>query len=948
MKEMDERVNEGDQMSEQVQTNGRTTVETRGWEGELVIVQPDEDIGRVEQIAEQLDGMRPVLAVFLGGTGHLMALHLKVLLTARFGKSWQKKIRILVFDTTDEPYAVRLAGRTIRLEPGAEFFNIGNVPVARIKRNIDNLESIGERFQGVLDRLPAMSLRNGAKSVPPLGLLAFYWHFSTIYDELRNALWTLAGRDQDDARVALQQQGINTIIGGSFVGGTSSGIALDVAALIRAEFEDLGAQEDFCHITGVAVLPQAFPGIPRTNLYANTGASLQEVNHLMVNGAFSAPYPDGRVVELQQAPFDLLYVLDGVDERGRAWSGIAEVTAMAAKGIYLQMASQLGRRGDNVFDNLDEILMGRTPEGEGTFLASYGLGYLEFPAPEVAELCTRRLLAELITGRWLAAPAGESDDGQPMQRLQAITPRQLGSRLLRDDEGGDLRVTLRQPGWLKNKRHDEVAAAAKAYVREYGYARVGKELLPKVAHHASTCSEQQRERWQAWVAMTLFAPDSTLPTVLSDLQRARTQLVGWLDENRGRLAELEKMEAAAETVTHKEAALVQAAGSLFIGRAGRIQEALDGYFQAAAEWYELQLQVAQVQGRRQVWSQLSDHLQALAQRVGMLADRLEAMAPRLQNDVQARQQAMQQRGVSRFSLADEGYLNELYEAHKPEAVNLPAQLEDVTALELANLSSDRLQETLLSALREQFAAVRQMDIEMVIEARSGEMSPRARRQHLFRLATPSWSIDRARLPEGGNGLVRIEVLGVPTVNDTLFDDETTLVSTHDPYRLVAFVVVAGAPITALQQYGRYMQMMEEVQRQRPIHVLPHFLADAGRVKLAFALGSIFGFIYSQGTYFYYQPSDELKQPRRLENGLANAIATLETDEALVREIMERVDAQIARLGLQRAIQVLTDYYSAAPEGRTSVDDLARELKQQVRDYTEELRQISDFSRGLNS
>jgi hypothetical protein len=61
---------------------------------------------------EQLEQMRPTLLIFLGGSGQLMAVYLKAMLKQRFGDAWQKKIRLLVFDTAEEPLVVS-AGETI-------------------------------------------------------------------------------------------------------------------------------------------------------------------------------------------------------------------------------------------------------------------------------------------------------------------------------------------------------------------------------------------------------------------------------------------------------------------------------------------------------------------------------------------------------------------------------------------------------------------------------------------------------------------------------------------------------------------------------------------------------------------------------------------------------------------------------------------------------------------
>ncbi|KAA3655764.1 MAG: hypothetical protein DWQ04_33025 [Chloroflexi bacterium] len=213
-------------------------------------------------------------------------------------------------------------------------------------------------------------------------------------------------------------------------------------------------------------------------------------------------------------------------------------------------------------------------------------------------------------------------------------------------------------------------------------------------------------------------------------------------------------------------------------------------------------------------------------------------------------------------------------------------------------------------------------------------------------AGASWNIDRTRLPDGGTNLVRLSVMGVPDANDTLFSGEN-LVSTHDPHRLVALTVVAGSPQSALQQYDLYRQALENSHSRKPLYVLPAFLTSADQGKLAFALASILGLTYSQGTFFYYKPADPLASPVKLANGLLNSIQALTEHDGLVSEIMERVDAQIARIGLRDAIQILTEYYSTIPDGNTQLDEELRELKRLVRNYAEDLRRFSEFNVGLN-
>ena len=92
--------------------------------------------------------------------------------------------------------------------------------------------------------------------------------------------------------------------------------------------------------------------------------------------------------------------------------------------------------------------------------------------------------------------------------------------------------------------------------------------------------------------------------------------------------------------------------------------------------------------------------------------------------------------------------------------------------------------------------------------------------------------------------------------------------------------------------------------------------------LAFALGSIFGFIFSRGFYFYYRPVDSLDAPVKLDNGLANAVHRFCLQDNLGRAKMERVEACIEETGTPVATDRLARDYRQAEAGN---GELARTL-----------------------
>ena len=147
---------------------------------------------------QQLLQMRPTLIVGIGGSGQLILANLKSLLQASFDDSWRRRVRLLAFDTTEETFQMQGENGLVTLEADAEFFDIGNVPVNSIVRNIDSQAAIKERLGPVLAKLPVGVLRSGSKQLRPFGLMAMLWNHPTVVGQLRQALWMLAGRNQTE------------------------------------------------------------------------------------------------------------------------------------------------------------------------------------------------------------------------------------------------------------------------------------------------------------------------------------------------------------------------------------------------------------------------------------------------------------------------------------------------------------------------------------------------------------------------------------------------------------------------------------------------------------------------------------------------------------------------------------------------------------------------------
>ena len=877
--------------------------------------------------------LRPTLIIGLGGTGHRIALRLKSLVYNTWPPDQTEPlIRFLVFDTAQEDLTLPHPSGPIRLEPGHEFHDIGQTPVANIKRHLSRQSAIEERLGGVMANLPPTVLRNGAKQLRPLGLLAFLWRYAEIETHLRDAIWSLAGRQHNDTR-----EGVNVFIVNSLVGGTGSSAFLDVAHVVRDLFDELGTLADFCYITGVGLLPRAFHGVNGPNLIPNAVASLKEINHCMMRGGFTARYPNGRVISTLQPPFNMYYLVDGVDERGHTWSGAGEVCRLAAEAIFLQMASQVGQKHENDFDNLDEVLIQQTEEGDGTFYGSFGLASLYFPGHLVAQVCAARQAARVIREGLLAAPPATTVTDQRVADLieaMNLEPTQLAEFIARDDQGLPLTVELNTPGWVSRLSPATVPAELIRYVRDYEQARLGVDFKRWLTHHETQLLTQQAAIFNHH--LTQLVGQAGLPAAEKLLECFLERVAVLTDQlNTGQTERESQQMALNQELSHLETAFLQAGESGFLGRARRVSRAQHSYLTVAQNLFTLRWQCQITASLLTLLHQLSrlaqDNL-ALCQATTV---RLTAVGRTLTNQTVVDQQALSLAGVTTRTLATPPLVARLFERYASPVADVMASLFSNAAspLDWHNLPPAEIEGRLLAACQPAFDSLTMTSIEAVLTLQADQVSPDSHYSvspdsyysvspdsyysvspdsyytWLSDQATPSWNVDRTRLPEGGAALQRVEVLGVPDeATAAQHRSATTLVSTGDLSRITAFVAHIGAPHTAIQQWDSYQVAYEQARGHVPLHILPQFQADNERARQTFALGSLFNLIKNQGAYFYYIPADPLARPVKLAQGLANSLNTFLNKNGLVQEVRERIDQIVAGRGIEAILRHLRQYY----------------------------------------
>jgi hypothetical protein len=534
-----------------------------------------------------------------------------------------------------------------------------------------------------------------------------------------------------------------------------------------------------------------------------------------------------------------------------------------------------------------------------------------------------------------------------------LDPARLAERLACDDQGVPLNVELNVPGWANRLPAQSLPGELVRHVRDYERARLGTDFQHWLSQNQARLAPDAEKALSD--ALARLARQAGLPSaeafvggVLAWLDARVSSLSAQQAEGEGRLVGLVR------ELDHLESAFLRAGEGIFLGRGMRVARAQRAYLAVARRLYTLRWR-----------AQVAASVLALLNRLGRAArDGLAACretARRLGAAHRALRQAgslervagLKPPGVTSHTLADDVLVAVLFERHAPLVSDTLAVLfsTDASPLDWRDAPPERVQAALLEACQVAFEPIAGMSVEAAIALHADDATHEGYYRWLMEQATPSWNLDRTRLPDGGASLKRLEVLGVPDEADSLYRHHATaLVSTNDPTRLIAFVACLGAAHSALQQWDNDQAAYDRARSIRglPLHILPQFQTGDERARQAFALASLFGFIRSHGSYFYYIPADNLERPVKLAQGLANALHAFINHDGWVREAWERVEQVVASRGVEAILRVLTAYYNAADDGRDSADDLVLELKRLVRAYADELGQIHQFIPALGS
>ncbi len=760
--------------------------------------------------------IQPTLFVGAGGSGHQIALHAK----AAYGDKLPDWVRFLVIDSAQEDLRLKRNGREWRMEPGSELIYTGGVSIAAINRNLEHLPTFKQTFGDRLQDLPKVIIGNGVAGDRTMGAITLHWHVEAIERALMANLRQLAHHDGAASDDLGQAVGLNIVLMGSVCGGQGSGALIHLGYLVRGLLAELGQLAENSRITLLALLPDAFPGLKLPFLEPNTVAFLRELEHWMDKGGFQVRFPNRREVHSLEAPYDRVFLLGGIDQRGRTRHSHAEVCAAAGEMLHLLFATAVGQKLWADLVGFGDLLGQHTEAGELACFGTLGLAVMAADGACARQACGRRLAASVVQEALLAAPqAGAVAQAAADFMGRAALPLDaLRRNLLADDgNGGQIVADLVLPGHIGRRPPTEAPSAAIGYVRDYRQVYLVRQAGPQIDANAARVCERGLAEMEAMLAGVVAGGGMAQAAATAAALRGEVaaEMALWQQQH---AAQVQRQAEAEESARQAEESLSRVGGKFFLLQGAELARALPRFERAAQEAAEAFLDRRLAEAALTVLAALEREARRHEQRLQAVVQRLQQALPLLQEGGRVAGETAGGKGGDLeidIDLIDAAMLEHLYAAAAPTPAAGLAEVmaweagQDRTPAQWEALTPAELAERLSASLQAPFGRLAELGVEEVVAARGGSVSAERWQNRLLELAAPLCNLEGVRLVDGAVQTARVTVMGVPDDRTTQFTARPEmLAATGDRSRVVALAATVGLSVSALKQWPAWIKAFE--------------------------------------------------------------------------------------------------------------------------------------------
>lgn len=208
-------------------------------------------------------------------------------------------------------------------------------------------------------------------------------------------------------------KGLRVMIVTSMMGGTGSGIFLQIPLYIRDLLQTQFGL-DRIEIQGTFLLPDVLLGtVPQKqieNIYANAYASMKELSAIIMsmNGDGSSidlEYKPNQLdkngisdITIKDSPYDYCYIYDKENTKGNVLNGFNDYIAMVEENLYLQL---FGSISDSIFSNYINEIRGIVKNNGLNIYGGMGTSLLVYPYDDIIDYSTKRMINDSMDNRML-------------------------------------------------------------------------------------------------------------------------------------------------------------------------------------------------------------------------------------------------------------------------------------------------------------------------------------------------------------------------------------------------------------------------------------------------------------------------------------------------------------------------------------------------------------------
>jgi hypothetical protein len=904
---------------------------------------------------------RPTVVIGLGGTGYGTLLKLKKRFVDAYG-SVPPIIRFLSVDTTENAEgAASEAAHEVQLDHNERYvLQVGN-PANLVNGTNPHIDEWWP------SDIPTGAIIAGAGQVRARGRLALFAKAAEVYARIRRTVDDVRNiRNQKqayaDAFQVSERAGVEVHVVGSLAGGTGSGTFLDIAFMAR----DVIGGDEQSNFTGIFLLPGVFRrfggvGLVRPNAYG----ALKEVEYLSTTkGSFTVDYGFRRV-DVTRPPFDLIYLLDNINEQGRVVTEQNDLHTLIADGMYVQIGSQLGTDNANAVDNIKtQLATANRVKGRSPQYCSFGVASLTMPSFDALlyEDAKRLVNDDLLNGS--VADSDVEQDVQRFidaQRLREDEADQVVEVLSQREGGGQLRI----PMPLGQLAFDNKALAAIKNLHAVHRSKAERQIAQAIGVNFDKLRNDNVAAVNAlWESTVNRVNGFTRAERFFEKLQAKLE---WYRDMMDSEAKEERTRLKALSFKPAEDQIGEMSGAFF-NREGKVKTACEVYGGLADRETELTIRVARLEKAAELYSTLHAHTQAILDSCYRIRENLNAARKQFE---QQYLDATNPRGTSRLfeqtvafdpgaqrpKVAGEDFVKWYADQHG-------ASLSQWAGLRAADVHAD-----IQRFVEKCYEPLTSLTMDDILR----RSSPEAVSQQLKRLdnlAVPLWRYDLGKIPVVNQTIINeFFHYGVADAETSVLRDaryepgvpkghtKPSTVSTRDAKRILLFKVKTGLPLFALAEMEDLERAYTDPNKLISSHVdrrwqeLSNLIPRSGDGEALkwFALAQApepFAIIRRDGAWY----SMKSKNGRRLDSNLVRlaqgrvpAFTAFEKNRDLVQEAEDSIDAIVTREGAVRVAQILREYADALSR------QMASAVEPQVKDQVEsEILAIEDYVRRMET